>query len=84
MVNKKNSRACCLLRVVFQDPELLSEWILVEVEMMCVMKSSQWQKILFKVSAGVDWVFCTRKILGYKTRQCNSGLFFFLRGDWQR
>lgn len=44
-----------------------------------MIKSSQWQNLLFRVSAGVDCVFYTRKIFEYKTRQCNSGIFFLKR-----
>lgn len=80
-MNKKNRRACCLLRVILQGPELLSKRILVEVEMMCVIKPSQWQNLLFKVYAGVDCVFYTRKIFRYKTRQCSSEFYFFFKEE---
>lgn len=78
-MNKKSRRARCQLRGILQGPELLSESVLVEMEKMYVMKSSQWQNLLFKVSAGLDCVFCTRNILRHNTRQSNSGLSFLKR-----
>lgn len=42
-------------------------------------ESSQWQNLLFKVSAGPDCVFGMRKILRHNTRQSNSGLSFLKR-----
>lgn len=74
MVNEENRRACCLLRVILQGPELLSKMILVEVKM-CV-KVFTVADFLFKCSAGVDCVFFARKLFKYETRQHNSGFFF--------
>lgn len=42
-----------------------------------MLKSPQWQNLLFKFSTGGDCVFCAGKLLKYKTRQYNSGFLFF-------
>lgn len=68
-------RACCLLRVILQGPGLLSKRILVEVEKMCVIVFTVAKLTLQSFRWSVS--FYTRKMLRYKTIQCNSGIFFF-------